>query len=434
MKATLKQDTTIRNLVEGYTQDPNNDEVRALGGKLIIRPKYQREFCYKLEQQKAVIYTILGDLPLGTMYWAKSDEEPSVYELLDGQQRMLSICSYVIGSKAANGNISDFSVEIPEDPQNPNKTNPKSFAGLDPTTQNKIRNYDKLQIYVLEGTAEEKIKWFKTANIQGERLTEQEIRNASYTGSWLTSAKSYFSIKKTDNPADKAGGYYLKGDPLRQDYLETVLGWISAKKYQENEQADARIVQYMHDHQKDADAHELIQYFENVANWARSIFGVIDIEDAEQNLTKGLPWGLYYNDYKDNLPKLDSKQVRKDLEELWNNLKEDNGNEVKDKKAYKYLLEKYRLDELLKNNKLTQDEYEDDIKAAGALLTIRAFKQEDKLRKYKEQKHKCAYCHEEFAFNEMEGDHIKPVCKGGRTTYDNLQMLCRNCNRKKGGK
>ena len=193
MKIELKE-ISIRDVVNGYA-DKNENGIYGFDGKLNIRPAYQREFVYKDKQRDAVIETISKKFPLNVMYWVKNEDE--TYELLDGQQRTISICEYVNGS---------FSLNF------------QYFHNLTDGEKEQILNY-KLMIYICEGTDREKLDWFKIINIAGEKLTEQELRNAIYTGTWLNDAKRYFS--KTNCPAYGIGSNYVKGSPIRQDYLET---------------------------------------------------------------------------------------------------------------------------------------------------------------------------------------------------------------------
>ena len=67
-------------------------------------------------------------------------------------------------------------------------------------------------------------------------------------------------------------------------------------------------------------------------------------------------------------------------------------------------------------------------------LDLRTFSDKVKLAVWERQSHKCAICGEEFDIEFMEGDHITPWREGGRTIIENCQMLCRECNRRKGGK
>ena len=222
----------VREVVAGYKDSAENGVV-GYDGRLNIRPAFQREFIYKDKQRDEVIRTITKNFPLNVMYWVKNDD--GNFEVLDGQQRTISICQYVQG---------DFSI------------NHLTFANLTHTEQQQIMDYP-LMIYICEGTDKEKLDWFKIINIAGEQLTTQELRNAIYTGEWLTEAKKYFS--KTMCPAYQIAGDYLNGSAIRQDYLETALKWISARE-------GIEIEDYMSQHQHDTNCNELWLYFQTVIN------------------------------------------------------------------------------------------------------------------------------------------------------------------------
>jgi len=195
MKIELKE-ITVKELTIGY-QDNDEAGVVGYGGKLDIRPPYQREFIYKDKQRDAVIDTVTKNFPLNVMYWAVRDD--GNYEVIDGQQRTISLCQYIQG---------DFAFKN------------RYFHNLQKDEQEQILNY-KLMIYFCSGTDSEKLEWFKTINIAGEKLTDQELRNAVYAGSWVSDAKRYFS--KRGCPAYNIAGDYLDGTAIRQDYLETVI-------------------------------------------------------------------------------------------------------------------------------------------------------------------------------------------------------------------
>ena len=199
MKIELKE-ITIREVANGYK---NHDEegVVGYGGKLNIRPKYQREFVYKDKQRDDVIVTVRNNFPLNVMYWVKNADD--TYEVLDGQQRTISICEYVASSFSLNALY---------------------IHNLTNVEKDQILDY-KLMVYFCEGNDKEKLDWFKTINIAGEKLYDQELRNAIYTGTWLTDAKKHFS--KSNCPAYNMGSDYLTGSTLRQDYLETAIRWLS---------------------------------------------------------------------------------------------------------------------------------------------------------------------------------------------------------------
>ena len=228
MKIELKE-ITIKEVSEGYLND-EEEGVTGFKGNLNIRPKYQREFVYKDKQKNAVIETIRKDFPLNVMYWVKSED--GTYEVMDGQQRTISLCEYIAGNFSFNFQF---------------------FENLTDDEKEQILNY-KLMVYFCEGSDKEKLDWFKTINIAGERLYEQELRNAIYTGTWLSDAKKYFS--KSGCPAYGMASDYLKGSPIRQDYLQTTIDWISKGKIEE----------YMAKYQHKPNANELWLYFQNVTN------------------------------------------------------------------------------------------------------------------------------------------------------------------------
>ena len=234
MKIELKA-IKIRALTNGY-EDNEEDGVVGFGNKLDIRPPYQREFIYNDKQRDAVINTITKDFPLNVMYWAVRGD--GKYEIIDGQQRTISICQYV---------NNDFSI------------NGLAFHNLPKDNQEQILDYE-LMVYFCEGSDSEKLEWFKTINIAGEKLTDQELRNAVYSGSWVTDAKKYFS--KTKCVAYQVGSDYLNGSPIRQDYLETAIKWIS----------NSQIKDYMSKHHHDPNASALWIYFQSVICWIEAVF------------------------------------------------------------------------------------------------------------------------------------------------------------------
>jgi 5-methylcytosine-specific restriction endonuclease McrA len=299
------------------------------------------------------------------MYWAVSEDG---FELMDGQQRTISICQYVAG---------DFSVLV--------DGNPAGFVNLPPDKKQQILDYE-LSIYVCEGTESEKLDWFKIINIAGLKLTDQELRNAIYTGPWLADAKKWFS--KTGCPAYQIGEKYVNGSAIRQEILETALEWISADKVED----------YMAAHQHDKDAQELWQHYQAVIAWVERIF------PTYRRIMKGLDWGKFYREHKDD------KLNAADLEKRIIALIEDD--EVESKKGiYEYLLT---------GNEKT--------------LNLRAFSDKIKVTAYEKQKGICPVCEKQFEIGQMEADHIVPWSKGGKTLPENCRMLCMRDNRTKSGK
>lgn len=372
---TIKQlEVTIGEITKGYI---NNEEqgVRGYNGLLDIRPPYQREFIYNEAEQRAVIHTVLNDYPLNVMYWVKrSDDAECPYEVMDGQQRTLSLCQYVAGK---------FAVDF------------KYFDNQPADDQKKILDYN-LTVYVCEGKESEKLEWFKTINISGKPLNEQEIRNAAYAGPFVSDAKHHFS--KSNCGAYRLGKDLVNGSPIRQDFFKKALEWMAEHETRNGKPQSA--VGYMAIHQHDKNAIPLWTYFQNVLNWAISTFNMKKFKI----IMKGVDWALFYDKYHEQ--PLDIKTMEDRISDLIGD------------------------DEIQKPNGiipyvLTGDE---------RYLDLRTFKDKIKKAIWEKQNHKCAICGKEFDFEFMEGDHIKPWRKGGRTDIKNCQMLCRQCNRSKGSK
>ena len=360
MQIELKE-ITVSELAEGYVDNAENGVI-GFGGKLDIRPPFQREFIYKDKQRDAVINTITKDFPLNVMYWAV--REDGNFEVIDGQQRTISVCQYVNG---------DFAYQN------------LYFHNLTNDKQSQILEY-KLMVYVCSGADSEKLEWFKTINIAGEKLTEQELRNAVYAGPWVSDAKRYFS--KTGCAAFQIGSNYLSGSAIRQEYLEKAIDWISKGKIED----------YMSKHQHDPNAGALWIYFQSVISWVKTTFTVYRKE------MKGVEWGTLYNQYKDVV--YDTSKLELEILKL---IDDDDVQSVKG--IYTYVL--------------TGEERQ---------LNLRQFDDKTKRKVFERQKGICVKCGGVFTIIEMEADHIKPWHEGGKTLENNCQLLCKDDNRRKSGK
>lgn len=349
---------TVEELAAGFV---DNDEagVVGYGGHLDIRPPYQREFVYKDRQRDAVIDTLIKNFPLNVMYWAVRDDGD--FEIIDGQQRTISICRYIKGDFSYMG---------------------RYFHNLQADEKKSLLEY-QLTVYRCSGTDSDKLAWFKTINIAGEKLTDQELRNAVYAGSWLAAAKPIFS--KTNCPAYGLGKDYLDGSPIRQVYLETVLDWLS----------DGNVEDYMARHQHDSDASKEWKYFQDVISWVQATFPTYRRE------MKSVRWGTLYNSFSDAI------QETLKLEARVAQLMEDEA--VSNKSGI--------FDYVLTGNERS--------------LNIRAFSRKQKREAFERQGGRCAKCGEEFALTDMEADHITPWSRGGPTTAANCQLLCKDDNRRK---
>ena len=360
MKIELHE-ITVRDVFDKFV-DKGADGVYGYSGKLDIRPQYQREFIYDDKKKAAVIDSINHGYPLNVLYWAVNKDK--TYEVMDGQQRILSICKYIAGS---------FAVDY------------RFYFNLNEDEKAKILNY-KLMVYFCSGTESEKLDWFRIINIAGMKLTDQELRNAVYTGPWLSHAKTIFS--KSNCAAYNLAKDYVPGSPIRQELLETAIRWKSK----------GEIEKYMAEHQHDPNANALWTYFKSVIDWVKLTFPKYRKE------MKGIDWGGLYDQFGGDT--LDTADLERQIETLMMD------DDVTSKKGiYTYVL--------------TRDERH---------LNIRAFTPAQKRSAYERQKGKCSRCRKQFQEAEMEADHITPWSEGGRTEPRNCQMLCRECNRRKGAK
>ena len=355
----------VRDVVAGYF-DHGENGVFGYRGLLNIRPIYQIEYVYKPKQRNAVIDSVQKGLPLNVMYWVYIGM--GRYEVLDGQQRTISICQYINGDFSLNGRF---------------------FHNLTTSEQNQILDYH-LMVYFCDGTDKEKLDWFKIVNIVNKILTEQELRNVAYTGPWLSAAKILFSRSNcVAYLLANDGGSLVSGIPLRQDFLETALSWISG----------GDIEGYMAAHQHDVNADELWAYFQAVIAWVRRTFTTYRKE------MKGIEWGELYNIYKD-VP-YDAQAIDAEILRL---IDDDDVTSLKG--IYKFIL--------------TRDE---------RWLSLRQFDDKTKRSMYEACRGICVRCGPgtHYELEGMEADHITPWSRGGTTTAENCQMLCKPCNRTKAG-
>lgn len=358
---------TIRDLIKNY-EDDGDDGVRGYGGRLDIRPPYQRNFVYSGKQREAVIDTIRKQRPLNVMYWAnrQDDDQSADFEIIDGQQRTISICEYATGV---------FSYDK------------RYFTNLEEDEKEDFLNYE-LMVYFCSGPASERLEWFKVINIAGEKLYDQELRNAVYHGKWVSEAKKYFS--RQNCRATAPGKKYLSGKSIRQEYLQTAIEWAK--------EPSQSIEDFMAKHQKNKSAVKLWNHFSSVVEWVDTMFPYYRKE------MKGLDWGGLYMQHKHR--DLESEKLEARVKLLMAD------EEVTNKKGiYEYVL--------------TGNEKH---------LNIRTFSDPMKREVYETQNGVCIKCGESFTFEEMDGDHITPWSNGGQTVLDNLQMLCRQCNAQKGSK
>lgn len=387
MKTTLITDLTIKEICQGFMY--NELEGKGLfgwNGKLVIQPEYQRNYIYADgKKDVAVIQSLLKRYPIGLLYFVKVDENK--YEVLDGQQRITSIGRYLT-QKFAIMDENDI---------------PNYFRAL-PEDKIKLLEETKLTIYICEGTESEIKEWFKTINITGVPLNNQELLNAIYSGTFVTLAKEEFSNSSNTNILKWST--YIKAEVNRQGYLETALKWVSK----------GNIEKYMSLHRKDTNINELKTYFNTVLDWINSIFTKID------DSMKGIDWGSLYEKYHMN-PYNPTDATNKMMELLADSY-------VTDKKGiYEFILDGCN-----------------DFK----LLNIRIFDEATKKSVYLQQTNDaknhnvsncplCAIGHTNlknkiYKISEMDADHVTAWTKGGSTTISNCQMLCKTHNKSKGNR
>lgn len=387
MQTTLRTDITIEDICKGFIYNEYEGKgLFGLSGKLTIQPEYQRNYIYADgKKDVAVIDSILKGYPLGLIYFTKVAEDK--YEVLDGQQRITSFGRFVTNKleiKDANGKQ-------------------RRFVGLPEDQKEKILK-TKLTIYICEGTETEIKEWFKTINISGSPLNEQELSNAIHSGPFVTKAKEVFS--NTQNANIQKWSAYISGNVLRQDYLRTALDWVSK----------GNIDSYMSQHRRDTNITELKTYFNSVIDWVSSVFMDVD------STMCGLNWGELYEMHHHNAydPQAVSFLVQKLLADFY----------VKNKKGiYEYILGGC-IDKKLLNVRI----FDEPTKISVYATQTAAAKQE--------RVSNCPLCAMGSDANrtriwkqsEMDADHVSAWSKGGATDISNCQMLCKTHNRAKGNR
>ncbi len=386
MKTTLKTAITVKDICAGFVY--NELEGKGLfgfSGKLTIQPEYQRNYIYADgKRDVAVIESILKGYPLGLIYFNKVGEDS--FEVLDGQQRITSIGRYVTDKFA-----------VIEDGK------PQYFNSLS-EDKREIIEQTKLLIYECEGTETEIKAWFKTINIAGVPLNQQELLNAVYSGQFVTLAKAEFSNSQNSNVNKWAA--YILGSAIRQDFLERALDWVSKGK----------IDDYMSRHRNESNINELKTYFNTVIDWLSAVF-----KDVESEM-RGLEWGRLYEMYHTQpySPQKISEQV-------------------KDLYADSYVKNRKGVFEYILGGSVDKK-----------LLDVRVFDEATKKSVYTKQKSEaeknqtsncslCAIGHDSnktkiWKLSEMDADHVTAWSKGGATDVKNCEMLCKTHNRAKGNR
>lgn len=387
MKTTLRTDITVKDICDGFVYNELEGKgLFGLSGKLTIQPEYQRNYIYADgKRDVAVINSILKGYPLGLIYFNKVNNDK--LEVLDGQQRITSFGRFVTGKFAI---IDENGMQ-------------QYFGGIASDKQELILN-TKLLIYECEGTESEIKEWFKTINIAGVPLNNQELLNAVYSGPFVTLGKEEFS--NSQNANIQKWSAYVSGSANRQEFLERALDWVSK----------GNIGDYMSKHRFDTNINELKTYFNSVIDWVSTVF-----TDVESEM-RGLDWGRLYETYKKQpySPQKVSEQVKTLYADPY----------VKNRKGiFEYIL---------------------GGSTDTKLLEVRVFDEATKKSVYSIQTAEaekksisncplCALGHDSnktkiWKLAEMDADHVTAWSKGGATDTKNCQMLCKTHNRAKGNK
>ncbi|MBR6022544.1 MAG: DUF262 domain-containing protein [Kiritimatiellae bacterium] len=402
MKAELHVEWTVEDLCAGFVFDANEGRgLYGLSGALTIQPEYQRNYIYgDGKRDVAVVESLLKGYPIGLLYFVKTAE--GRYEVLDGQQRITSVGRFV-------NETNPFSVTGADG-------KPHHFSSLSAAERERIAK-THLTVYVCEGTEPEIKNWFRTINIKGFELKPQEMRNAAYSGPFVTAAKAVFS--NAGLPVQQKWAAYVRGDPRRQEVLERALQWIADARIPAAGTGGAgtdKIDLYMSRHRADGDISELRTYFESVIGWAGAVFDFVDPH------MRGLEWGRLYETFH--------------------------------ARPYDPAKTTARARELLADDAVTAPagvfEYVLGNETHPELLQIRLFDKKTARRVWERQTDSarrrgvsncpdCAAGHAAnaariYSFEEMEADHVTAWSRGGATSEANCQMLCKRHNAAKGNR
>jgi 5-methylcytosine-specific restriction endonuclease McrA len=389
MKTTLKTDITVKDICDGFVYNELEGKgLFGLSGKLTIQPEYQRNYIYASDggkKEMAVIESILKGYPIGLIYFNRISENN--LEVLDGQQRITSVGRFVTDK---------FAIKDENGME-------QYFGGMAKDKKAKILETELL-IYECEGTESEIKEWFKTINIAGVPLNDQELLNAVYSGTFVTLGKEEFS--NSQNANIQKWSAYIKGSANRQEFFERALNWVSK----------GNIGDYMSRHRFDNNISELKRYFNSVIDWVSSVF-----TDVESEM-RGLEWGRLYEEYHKKA--YNPAKVSAEVQKLYGDPY------IKNRKGiYEYIL---------------------GGSVDTKLLDVRVFDEATKKSVYATQTAKaesknksncplCALGHDAnktkiWKLPEMDADHVTAWSKGGATESKNCQMLCKSHNRAKGNR
>lgn len=415
-------DVTLGELAEGYndTSDDYDGEVVSWNGKLNLRPKFQRSLIVDndKEWQVRLLDSVVNGKPINDIYFGKINNSnffdyKTKYVLVDGQQRLITLLAFISGNLALMHNEKG-------------QIHSRMFNELSDEEKNLILNY-KPNINVSVGTEKAVLEWFKIINQPNHSLTNQEIRNATYTGPFIEDAKKYFSYSKAnekDNKTTIENGDILKNerstyyyerfclgcDPNRQEVLEFALDLISYRDYIDSDfvTSDERINEYLRIHRYDENANELVSYYKKVYDWITDVFYHNDnnflkkYKASTYQAVRHQPWAEIYHKYH-NIDLTEEDKIRiTDRCKFWVSLGASWYNKASG--IFEWVLRGEKVEEM-------------------SMLYPRCFREGEKRHMYELQGGIDPITEKYFDYCEAECHHIVPWKNGGLTVLDNLIIL-----------
>ncbi len=389
MITTLKIDITVKEICDGFVYNELEGKgLFGLSGKLTIQPEYQRNYIYASDggkKEMAVIDSVLKGYPIGLIYFNKVSS--SNLEVLDGQQRITSLGRFVTDK---------FAIKDENGME-------QYFGGMAKDKQAKILE-TKLTIYECEGSESEIKEWFKTINIVGVPLNNQELLNAVYSGPFVTLGKAEFS--NSQNANIQKWSAYVKGSANRQEFLERALDWVSK----------GEIGDYMSRHRYDDNIKELKTYFNSVIDWVSGVF-----TDVESEM-RGLEWGRLYEEYHKKA--YNPTKVSAEVHKLY---------------ADPYIKSRKGIFEYILGGSVDTKLLEVRVFDEATKKTVYTTQTAEAEKKGKSNCPLCALGHDAnkakiWSLSDMDADHVSAWSKGGKSDIKNCQMLCKTHNRAKGNR
>lgn len=403
---------TIRELIDGFNEDIETNEVTSMNGRLNIRPKYQREFVYKMEQQESVIETVLEDFSIKeiTLHCHRDMNDPTnedlfKYDLMDGQQRLISICNFYKNKVEYHDPLDDFT---------------RKFVNLPPSDKEAFMNFE-IHAEIYDGSLGDILRYFKRLNIAGEVMNNQELRNAIASigrFDWIQRVKEYFSrVGRGANDPSRGYTQYFNAtmdDIKHQKVLEMAIRWHANKMAEEYELSSDKVKRLddyvVHCTDFYDGGSELIEYFEGVLNWVDTMFVGEDNQNY-RDIMKTIDWGTLYNTYHDSC-EVEPTVAQALVNKMFNDPNLDLHTAKAKRGVYAYVLT------------CTKDGTMGDLQT----LHMRLFDRAMVINKWAKNDYRCKVCGKLISQENLEGHHIKAWYEGGTSDEDNCLAVCKACH------